>query len=91
MVQHLVEGTTSTSGIMPTVTLVHTQTLAPPTQYQVQYRTGKQAWLGLTGSHLMRWKCFISAESHDVETRQLLEYQLFSFIKFLYVAVLNSL
>ena len=72
MVQDLVEGPTSTSAIMPTVTLVHTQTLAPPTQCQVEYRTGEQSWLGLTTLHLMRWRCFISAESHDMETRQLL-------------------
>ena len=72
MVQHLVEGTISASGIMPTVTLIRTQTLATPTQYQVEYRKGKQSWLGLTTSHLMRWRCFISAESHDMETRQLL-------------------
>ena len=71
MVQYL-EPTTSTSAIMPTVTLIHTQTLAPTTQYQVEYRTGKQSWLGLTGSHQMRWRCFISAQSHDMETRQLL-------------------
>ena len=74
MVQHLVEGTISASRIMPIVTLVHTQTLAvvTTTQYQVEYRTGEQSWLGLTTSHLMRWRCFISAESHDMETRQLL-------------------
>ena len=42
----------------------------------------------------MRWRCFISAESHDMETRQLLKYHLFlhiSFVEFLYVAVLNFL
>ena len=72
MVQHLVEGTISASGIMPTVTLIRTQTLATLTQYQVEYRKGKQSWLGLTTSHLMRWRCFISAESHDMETRHLL-------------------
>ena len=74
MVQHLVEGTTSTSAITPTVTLIHTQTLVSTTttQYQVQYRTNPPSWLGLTASHLMRWRCFISAESHDMETRQLL-------------------
>ena len=69
LVQDLVEGPTSASAVMPTVTLIHTQTLATPTQYQVEYRTGNQSWLGLTGSHQMRWRCFISAESHDVETR----------------------
>ena len=74
MVQHLVEDTTSTSAIMPTVTLNHTQTLvmAATTQCKVEYRTGEQSWLGLTSSHLMRWRCFISAESRDIETRQLL-------------------
>ena len=72
MIQHMVEGTISTSRIVPTVTLIHTQTLAPPTQYQVEHRTVAQSWLGLTTSHLMRWRCFISAESHDMETRQLL-------------------
>ena len=95
MVRYLVEGTTSSSATMPTVTLIHTQTfIAATTQYQVEYRTGKQSWLGLTGSHPMRWRCFISAESHDLETRQLLKYQLFlhiSFIDFLYVAVLKFL
>ena len=74
MVQHLVMGPTSTSAIMPTVTLVQPQTLVSttPTQYQVEYRTNTQSWLGLAGSHLMRWRCFISAESSDIETRQLL-------------------
>ena len=72
MVQHLVQGTTSTSAITPTVTLIHTHALATPTQYQVEYRTGQRSWLGLTTSHLMGWRCFISAESHDMETRQLL-------------------
>ena len=71
MVQHLVEGTTSTSTIMPTVTLIHTRN-STPTQNQVEYRTATQSWLGLATSHLMRWRCFISAESHDMETRQLL-------------------
>ena len=71
MVQHLVIGT-STSAIMPTVTLIHTQALAPPTQYQVECRTGTQSWQGFIASHLMRWRCFISAESRDMETRQLL-------------------
>ena len=94
MVRYLVKGTTSSSATIPTVTLIHTQTLATPTQYQVEYRTGEQSWLGLTISHQMRWRCFISAESHDIETRQLLKYHLFvhiSFIEFLYVAVLNFL
>ena len=95
MAQRLVEDGTSPSAIMPTVTLIHTQTfMATTTLYQVEYRTAEQSWLGLTTSHLMRWRCFISAESHDMETRQLLEYQLFlhiSFIDFLYVAVLNFL
>ena len=74
MVQHLVMGGTSTSAIMPTVTLIHTQTLVSTTttQYQVEYRTNSPSWLGLTTSHLMRWRCFISAESHDMETRHLL-------------------
>ena len=84
MVQHLVEAPPSTSAIMPTVTLIHTQTfIAATTQYQVEYRTGEQSWLGLTRSHLMRWRCFISAESHHMETRQLLKYQLFLHISFI--------
>ena len=63
MVQHLVEGMTSTSLTMPTVTLIHTQALATLTLFQVEYKTGKQSWLGLTNSHLMMWRCFILAES----------------------------
>ena len=88
MVQHLVHDGTSTSAIMPTVTLIHTQTLAvaTTTQYQVEYRTGKQSWLGLTSSHLMRWRCFISAESHDMETRQLLNLTNCSRIMYLFSA-----
>ena len=88
MVQHLVQDGTSTSAIMPTVTLIHTQTLAvaTTTQYQVEYRTGEQSWLGLTTSHLMRWRCFISAESHDMETRQLLNLTNCSRIMYLFSA-----
>ena len=63
MVQHLVDGMTSTSLTMPTGTLIHTQTLAHLTFFQVEFKTGKQSWLGLTNSHLMRWRCFILAES----------------------------
>ena len=72
MVQHLVEDMTSTSVIMPTVTLIHTQTfITATTTYQVEYRTGKQSLLDPTLSHLMRWRCFISPESHDTENRGL--------------------
>ena len=66
MVQHLVEEMTSAFIKMPTVTLIHTQTLVPLTLFQVEYKTGKQSWLGLTISHLMRWRCFILAETQDV-------------------------
>ena len=73
MVQHLVQGTTFASRLMPAATLVHTQSLTTTaTQYQVEYITGTQSWLGLPTSHLMRWRCFLSAESHGMETRQLL-------------------
>ena len=65
-VQHLVEGLTSTSLTMPTVTLIPTQALATLTLFQVEYKTSTQSWLGLVTSHLMRWKCFILAESQDV-------------------------
>ena len=82
MVQHLVDGTTATLAIMPTVTLLHIHTLVSTTTtpYQVEYRTGTQSWLGLATSHLMRWRCFISAESHDMETRQLLNLTNYSHI-----------
>ena len=63
MVQHLVMGGTSTSPTMPTVTLIHTQTLAAITLFQVEYKTGKPSWLGPTNLHLMRWRCFILAEA----------------------------
>ena len=66
MVQHLVEGMTFTSLTMPTVNLIHTQTLATLTLLQVEYKTGTQSWLGLTISHLMRWRCFILVESQKV-------------------------
>ena len=70
MVQHLVEDMTATSAIMPTVTLVHIQTfIAATASYQVEYKTRKQPLLGLTVSHLMRWRWFISPESHDSENR----------------------
>ena len=58
MVQHLVS-LTYTLLIMPTVTDIHTQILALPTLFQVEYKTHKQSWLELTGSHLMTGKCFI--------------------------------
>ena len=54
---------------MPTVTLIHTQTLATLTLFQVEYKTGKQSWLGLTNSHLIRWKCFILVESQKVANK----------------------
>ena len=63
MVQHLVAGITSTSPAMPTVTLIHTQTLATITLFQVEYKTRQQSWLGPTNLHLMRWRCFILAEA----------------------------
>ena len=68
MVQYLVEDMQSLSAILPTVTLIHTQTfVTTTTTYQVEYRTGKQSLLDPTLSHLMRWRCFISPESHDTE------------------------
>ena len=69
--------------------MIHTQTLVSTTttQYQVEYRTHTQSWLGLTASHLMRWRCFISAESHDMETRQLLNLTDCSYIIHLFGAV----
>jgi len=63
MVQHLVQGMTSAFIAMPTVTLIHTQTLATLTLFQVEYKTSTQSWLGLITSHLMRWRCFILPES----------------------------
>ena len=66
VVQYLVEGMTSTLLAMPTVTLIRTQTLAALTLFQVEYNTGAQSWLELTTSHLMRWRCFILAESQVV-------------------------
>ena len=66
MVQHLVQGITFTSLTMPTVTLIHTQPLATITLFQVEYKTRKQSWLGLTISHLMRWRCFILVEFQKV-------------------------
>ena len=62
VVQHLVEGMTSEFMTMQTVTLNHTHTLATLTLFQVEYKTEKQSWLGLTNLHLMRWKCFILVE-----------------------------
>ena len=70
MVQHLVEDMTATSAIIPTVKLVHIQTFITATaSYQVEYKTRKQSLMGLTVSHLMRWRWFISPESHDRENR----------------------
>ena len=64
MVQHLVEDMTAIG------TLVHIQTfIAATASYQVEYKTRKQPLLGLTVSHLMRWRWFISPESHDSENR----------------------
>ena len=65
MVHDLVEGQPSTLLTMPTVTLIPTQTLANTTStlFQVEYRASTQSWLGLVTSHLMRWRCFILAES----------------------------
>ena len=62
-VQHLVEGMTSAFITMPTVTLIRSQALATLTLFQVEYETSTKSWLGLTTSHLMRWRCFILTES----------------------------
>ena len=61
MVQHLVMGGTSTLLTTPTLSLIPTQTLVNTTTilFQVEYKTRTQSWLGLTTSHLMRWRCFI--------------------------------
>ena len=57
MVQYLVEDMQSLSAILPTVTLIHTQTFeTTTTTYQVEYRTGKQSLLDLT---------LISLYTHD--------------------------
>ena len=63
MVQHLVEVTASTSMITQTVTQTHTHTLAVRIQFQVESKTNEQSWLGLTSSHLMRWRFSISVET----------------------------
>ena len=63
MVQHLVMGITLTLKTMPTVKLTPTPSLASLTLFQVEYKTREQSWLGLTNSHLMRWRCFILVES----------------------------
>ena len=65
MVQYLV-GSTSPLLTMQTATLIHAQTLATPTLFQVEYKTEKQSWLGLVTSHLMRWRYSILAESQHV-------------------------
>ena len=62
-VQHLVEVSTSISEITQTVTQTHTQTLAILIQSQVESKTNKQSWLGLTSSRLMRWRSSISVET----------------------------
>ena len=71
MVQHLVMGTTSTLLTMRIATLIHTQTLVivTTTLFQVEYKTEKQSWLGLTSSHLMRWRCSFLAELQEVKTK----------------------
>ena len=60
MVQHLVR-TPSTLLTMQIATLSHTHPLAT-TLFQVEYKAVQQSWLGLTTSHLLRWRCFIVAE-----------------------------
>ena len=69
LVQYLVEGMTFALLTMPTVTLTPTPTLATLTLFQVEYKTRTQSWLGLTNSHLMRWRCFILAESQNAATQ----------------------
>ena len=71
MVQHLVEGMTSTSLTTRIVTLIHIQTLvtATTTLYQAGYKASTQSWLGVTPSHLMRWKYSILDEPREVETK----------------------
>ena len=57
MVQCLVR--TSPLLIMPTVTASHTHALARTNLLLLQCRTRTQSWLGISPSHLMRWRYFI--------------------------------
>ena len=66
--RHLVEDTRLKLLTMPIVTLTLTQTLAVIILSQVECKTRAQSWLETTTSHLMRWKCFILAESHRLKT-----------------------
>ena len=50
---------TSSLLIMTTVRVTHTHALASTTLLLLQCRTRKQSWLGLSTSHLMRWRYFI--------------------------------
>ena len=68
-VQHLVQGMTSASMTMQTGTLTPTPTLASLTLFQVECKTGKQSWLGLTASHLMRWRYSILSETENHQAR----------------------
>ena len=70
MVQHLVERGTSTFLTMRIVTPIHTHNLvtATTTLYQAGYKASTQSWLGLSTSHLMRWRYSILAEPREVDT-----------------------
>ena len=83
MVQHLVEGMTSTFLTMRIATLIQTHTLASPTLYQAEYKTEEQSWLGLCTSHLMRWRCFILVDSLLLEY-----YQSSTFTSFVVIIVI---
>ena len=49
MVQHLVQGMTSSLLTMPTVTLIPCQALVSLALFQVEYKAGAQSFPGLTG------------------------------------------
>ena len=56
MAQHLVEDTTLSLKIMQTLTKTLNHTLAVLIHSLGAQRTEEQSWLGLIGSHLMRWR-----------------------------------
>ena len=71
MVQYLVEGGISTFLTMRIATLIHTHNLvtATTTLYQAEYKASTQSWLGLSSSHLMRWRYSILVEPREVDTK----------------------
>ena len=66
MAQHLVQDTTLSLKIMQTLSITLNHTLVVLIHSLGAQRTEEQSWLGLIGSHLMRWRFSILVENEMI-------------------------